>query len=89
MTYQEEYNQFLVTLSQDTRPWITDCDVPKDGSRIYLRCGLDSQGITQYDIGHWEDYTKHWWYLSSQIPGELNTVFGNCDEVLGWKSLYE
>lgn len=85
MTYQAQYNAFLATVNQDERPWITDRDVPKDGSQIYLMCGLDWQGNTQYDIGQWVDYTKHWWYLSSQIPGELNTVFGNCDEVLGWK----
>ena len=89
MTYQEEYDQFLTILNQDTRPWITDRDIPKDGSQIYLMCGLDWQGETQYDIGHWEDYTKYWWYLSSQIPGELNTLFGNCDEIIGWKFVEE
>lgn len=85
MTYQEQYTSFLSTLHQDTRPWIVDQDIPKDGSQIYLMCGLDYKGDTLYDVGHYEDYTKHWWYLKSQIPGELNTLYGNCDQIIGWK----
>lgn len=52
-------------------------------------CGLDWEGNVQYDVGKYEDYTKHWWYLSSQIPRKINSEFGNCDEIIGWKFVEE
>jgi len=88
-SYRENYDRFVSELEEDTRPWITDQEPPKDGTQLYFMCQSDYKGDTQYDVGYWADYTKAWWYDGSaeaDCPeGEFDTEFGNCEEILGWK----
>ena len=84
--YREEYEKLLETLDKDTRPWRPAFNIPKDGTKIYFKCGLDYKGDTLYDVGNWQDYTGSLgWGFLGDIEGEFNTEFGNCDQILGWK----
>ncbi len=91
--YRDEYEQLLETLAKDSRPWRPVFNIPKDGTKIYFKCGkgmtsLDFKEGTLYDVGYWQDYTKEWHY-DGVLGGEFNTNFGNCEEVLGWKCAEE
>lgn len=84
--YQTEYNKLLDILDQDNRPWRPIALIPKDGTRVYIKCGLRYDGSTYYDVGQYEDYTNLWWY-TGELDGEFNTEFGNCMEMHGWKTV--
>lgn len=82
--YREEYDKLLTILDKDSRPWRPMALIPEDGTRVYIKCGLGSFGETLYDVGHYEDYTKRWWYSGGE-SGDFCTDFGNCMEMHGWK----
>lgn len=82
--YREEYDKLLTILDKDSRPWRPMALIPEDGTRVYIKCGLGSFGETLYDVGHYEDYTKRWWY-DGKLDGDFCTDFGNCMEMHGWK----
>lgn len=89
--YREEYNKLLEQLDNDNRPWRPAGLLPNDGTKVFLKCGLDYKGDTLYDIGYYQDYTKdtnHGWMSDEDyhnISGEFNTEFGNMETVTGWK----
>lgn len=85
--YREEYEKLLETLAKDNRPWRPAFNIPKDGTKIYFKCGVDYKGDTLYDVGNWQDYTKSNWYCEGDLEGEFNTEFGNCNQILGWKEV--
>jgi len=92
LEYRENYNLFLDELNKDDRPWITDQEPPKDGTKLYFMCQSDYKGDTQYDVGCWRDYTKTRAYdplagYPDCLEGEWCTDFGNCEQILGWKSV--
>lgn len=82
--YAEQYEKLLETLAKDFSPWRPAFNIPKDGTKIYFKCGVDYKGDAQYDVGYWQDYTKEWHY-DGILDGEFNTEFGNCDKIIGWK----
>ncbi len=82
--YRDEYEKLLETLAKDSRPWRPVFNIPKDGTKIYFKCGVDHKGETQYDVGRWEDW-RLTYYQNDNLDGEWTTEFGNCDEILGWK----
>lgn len=85
--YAEQYEKLLETLVKDSRPWCPVFNIPKDGTKIYFKCGVDYKGDIQYDVGYWYDYTQMGFGIIE--GGEFNTEFGNCDEILGWKYVEE
>lgn len=91
--YREEYNKLLEILDQDNRPWRPASLLPNDGTKVFLKCGLDYKGDTLYDVGKYEDYTHRWWYdqtgVDNELEGEWNTEFGNMEEINGWKGVIE
>jgi hypothetical protein len=82
--YREEYNKLLDNLHEDTHPWHDMSTAPIDGTKIYIKCGVDYKGERLYDVGCWADYTKAWWW-DGILEGEWCTEFGNCNELTGWK----
>lgn len=50
--YREEYSKLLEKLDSDTRPWRPASLLPQDGTKVYLKCGLD------YNGDHIPDFTK-------------------------------
>lgn len=78
--YREEYNKLLDTLDKDKRPWRPVSLLPCDGTKVFLKCGLDYKGDTLYDVG-W--YEKTWY----SPDGDWNTEFGNMEECTGWKAV--
>lgn len=86
--YREQYNKLLETLEKDTRPWRPASLLPNDGTKVFLKCGVDYKGDTLYDFGKYEDYTSRWWY-DGELEGEFNTEFGNMETVTGWKLFEE
>lgn len=85
--YRSEYEKLLEILDKDTRPWRPASLLPNDGTKVFLKCGLDYKGDTLYDIGHYEDYTTRGWWYEGDLQGEFNTDFGNMEEVNGWKEV--
>lgn len=81
--YTTEYNKLLDVLDQDTRPWRPSTLIPKDGTKVYIKCGLSTSGKILYDVGQYEDYTN--FFGVAGLNGEFNTEFGNCMEIHGWK----
>lgn len=45
--YREEYEKLLETLAKDSRPWRPVFNIPKDGTKIYFKCG---KGMTSLDL---------------------------------------
>ena len=91
--YAEQYEKLLETLAKDSRPWRPVFNIPKDGTKIYFKCGkgvtsLDFKEGTLYDVGRWEDYRLTYHY-DENLEGEWCTEFGNCDIVTGWKYVEE
>lgn len=86
-SYHEEYEKLFETLAKDHRPWRPAFNIPKDGARIYFKCGVDYKGDTLYDVGAWQDYRNSWHFEEGDLEGEWNTNFGNCDQILGWKEI--
>lgn len=80
--YKEEYNKLLEILDSHKRPWRPFSLIPKDGTKVYFKCGVDYKGDTLYDVGAFE---RPWYYPE----GEYNTEFGNCDQIIGWKFVEE
>jgi hypothetical protein len=58
--YQEEYNKLLEALDKDTRPWRPVGLLPEDGTKVYLKCGVDYKGDTRYDVGCYERFSDFW-----------------------------
>ena len=87
--YTAEYNKLLDVLDQDTRPWRPIALIPEDGTKVYIKCGLSTSGVTLYDVGQYEDYTKRGWWYDGDLKGEFDTEFGNCMELHGWKLVEE
>lgn len=85
--YQEHYEKLLETLARDNRPWRPAFNIPTDGTKIYLKCGVDYRGETLYDVGAWQDYRSAWYFQEGDLEGEFSTEFGNCDQILGWKTV--
>lgn len=83
--YTTEYNKLLDILDQDTRPWLSSDLLPNDGTKVFLKCGVDYKDDTLYDVGEYQDYRKRSWYAPDSIEGEWCTEFGNMESVTGWK----
>lgn len=93
--YAEQYEKLLETLAKDSQPWRPVFNIPKDGTKIYFKCGvgmtsLDFKEGTLYDVGYWEEFSEFWKRnYDFDEGGEFNTEFGNCEEILGWKYVEE
>jgi len=84
--YRTEYNKLLDILDQDKRPWRPASLLPMDGTKVFLKCGVDYKGDILYDVGYYSDYTPRSWYTEGKgIKGEWDTEFGNMEECTGWK----
>lgn len=86
--YRAEYEKLLERLEKDNRPWHPASLLPNDGTKVFLKCGVDYKGDALYDFGKYEDYTDRWWY-DGELEGEWNTEFGNMETVIGWKLFEE
>lgn len=89
LSYQENYDNLLEKLSEDSKEWNTS-EPPQDGSILYFKCA-DTSYNNEFDIGYWQDYTQREDYLKGwlELEGEWNTEFGNCVEIIGWKYVGE
>ena len=86
--YRAEYNKLLEKLDTDNRPWRPASLIPVDGTKVYIKCGVDYKGDTLYDFGRYEDYRLTYRY-DENLDGEWNTEFGNMEECTGWKVFEE